>query len=118
MSIALSSAESEYIAGMHAAKEAIWLHQLFTEIRFPDFEPTVIHMDNQSVMTIAKNPQFHECTKHINMKYHFLHNKVEEEEIQLKYIPTGHQVANVFTKGLSHEKHVQFTKEMGLGHLA
>ena len=75
-------------------------------------------MDNQSAMTIAKNPQFHEHTKHINVKYHFLHNKVEEEEIQLEYIPTGDQVADVFTKGLSRKKHVQFAKEMGLGRLA
>ena len=72
-------------------------------------------MDNQSAIAIAKNPQFHNRTKHIEVRHHFLHHKVEEEEMQLEYIPTNEQVADTLTKGLNQEKHMRFMKEMGLG---
>jgi transposase InsO family protein len=114
-SIALSSAEAEYIAGAHAAKEAIWLRRLLTELRLLDYDPTIIHMDSQSAMAIAKNPQFHDRTKHIDVRYHFLRSKVEEEEIELEYVPTGDQVADALTKALNREKHTRFAKEMGVG---
>jgi hypothetical protein len=100
-SIALSSTEAEYIAGVHAAKEAIWLRRLLSELRLPDHDPTTLRMDNQSAIAIAKNPQFHDRTKHIEVRYHFLHHKIEEEEIKLDYIPINEQVADVLTKGLN-----------------
>ena len=116
--ITLSSTEAEYIASAHAVKEAIWLRCLLTEIGFPDYDPTTILMDNQSAMTIAKNSQFHNRTKHIDVCYHFLHNKVKSEEIELEYIPIGAQVANMLTKGLCSKKHMRFVMEMGVGRLA
>jgi hypothetical protein len=54
--------------------------------------------------------------KHINVKYHFLHCKVEEEVIKLEYVPTGEQVADTLTKALNREKHSKFTREMAVGH--
>jgi hypothetical protein len=116
-SIALSSTEAEYIAGAHAAKEAIWLRRLLSKLGLPDHDPTTLRMDNQSAIAIAKNPQFHDRTKHIEVRYHFLRHKIEEEEIELDYVPTNEQVANILTKGLNREKHTRFSKEMGLCHL-
>ena len=52
----------------------------------------MILMDSQSAMAITKNPQYHNCTKHIDVKYHLLHCKIEEEEIELEYVPTEEQV--------------------------
>ena len=72
-------------------------------------------MDNQSAIAIAKNPQFHDRTKHIEVRHHFLRHKVEEEEMELEYIPMNEQVADALTKGLNREKHMRFMKEMGLG---
>ena len=114
-SIAQSSAEAEYIAGAHAAKEVIWLRRLLSEIGFPDHDATTILMDSQSAMAIAKNPQYHDRMKHIDVKYHFLRRKIEEEEIELEYVPTGEQVADTLTKGLNREKHFKFAKEMAVG---
>ena len=56
-----------------------------------------------NIMAIAKNPQFHDCTKHIDVKYHFLRRKVEEEVIESEYVPTGEQVADTLTKALNRE---------------
>ena len=118
LSVALSSTEAEYIAGAHAAKELVWLRHLLGDIGMPDDNLTILRMDNQSAIAIAKNPQFHDQTKHIEVRYHYLRNKVEEEELELEYVPTGEQTAEALTKALNREKHNTFAKEMGVYRLA
>ncbi len=70
--IALSSTKAEYIAGAHAAKEAIWLRQLLTKLGQSMSSPTTLCINNQSTIAIAQNPEFYECMKHIDVYYHFL----------------------------------------------
>jgi Reverse transcriptase (RNA-dependent DNA polymerase) len=113
-SVALSSTEAEYIAASYAAKEAIWLRRLLTELGLDTSSPTPIHVNNQSAIAIARNPEFHDRTKHIKVRYHFLRQVVEKGDIVLKYLPTGEQIADALTKGLSREKHEGFAKMMGL----
>jgi hypothetical protein len=113
-SVALSSTEAEYIAAVHATKEVIWLRQLLIELGLDLDSPTVLHVDNQSAIAIAHNPEFHDHTKHIEVRHHFLRHKVEGEEIRLEYTPTNEQTADVLTKGLVHNKHERFSKAMGL----
>lgn len=112
--VALSSTKAEYIASAHAAKEAIWLGQLFAGLQQPSSFPIPLHIDNQSAIAIAKNPEFHDCTKHIDICYHFLRHKVKSGDITLDYVPTNNQLADVLTKGLAWEKHKRFSKELGL----
>jgi transposase InsO family protein len=116
-SVALSSTEAEYIAAAHAAKECIWLRRLLMELGLPPHSATPLHMDNQSAIAIARNPEFHDRTKHIEVRHHFLRQKVEGEEITLVYTPTGDQTADILTKGLSREKHEKFSRKMGLRRL-
>jgi len=116
-SVALSSTKAEYITGAHTAKEAIWLRHLLTKLGLEINAPTFLHIDNQSAIAIAKNPKFHNCTKHIKIHHHFLHAKVEAGEIELLYIPTSNQIADILTKGLCKEKHWAFAHKMGLCHL-
>ena len=112
--VTLSSTEAEYIASTHTAKEAIWLRRLFMGLQQPLSFPIPLHINNQSAIAIAKNPEFHNRTKHIDIHYHFLHHKVESSNITLDYMPTNDQPANVLTKGLAWEKHKKFLKELGL----
>jgi len=65
--VALSSTEAEYIAGGHAAKEAVWLRQLLSDLKQNTTEPTTIHIDNQLSITLAHNPEFHDRTKHVDI---------------------------------------------------
>jgi hypothetical protein len=110
----LSSTEAEYIAGAHTAKELIWLRQLLTRLSFAMNSPTTLLMDNQSAITITKNPTHHECTKHIKVHYHFLKRMVEDGKIKLEYVPTMEQLADAMTKGLACKKHELFIGQMGL----
>ena len=112
--IALSSTEAEYIATAHAAKEAVWLRQLLTELGLNLTHPTTLHVDNQSAIAIARNPEFHDRTKHIEVRHHFLRQLVDEGHVSPKYLPMGDQIADVLTKGLSRKKHEKFSQAMGL----
>jgi hypothetical protein len=112
--VALSSTEAKYISGVHTMKELIWLRQLLAGLSFATNSPTTLLIDNQSAITITKNPAHHKHTKHIKVCYHFLKKKVEEKEIKLKYVLTTEQPADTMTKGLSHKKHELFVGQMGL----
>lgn len=113
-SVALSSTEAEYIAGAHATKEAVWLRRLLADLGLDARSPTTLFIDNQSAIAIARNPEFHDRTKHIDIRHHFLRQKVEAEEVSLEYVPTNEQIADVLTKGLVREKHDRFSAGMGL----
>ena len=105
--VALSTAEAEYVALSNAAQEAIWLRQLLTDMRSDPVGATVILEDNQSAISMTKNPQYHGRAKHIDIKYHFVHDLLERETIQLKYCCSEDMIADILTKGLPRE---QFTK--------
>ena len=63
--------------------------------------------DNQSAISMTKNPQFHGRSKHISIKYHFIRDQVDKGIVELKYCPTKEMVTDMMTKGLPKE---QFTK--------
>jgi hypothetical protein len=86
--VALLSTEAEYIAAAHAAKEVIWLRWLLLEQKQKIKKPTILYMDNQSAIAIARNPEFHDRSKHIKIRHHFLRQKVDDEELELEYVPT------------------------------
>ena len=83
-----------------AAAEVIWLVRLLHEIGVTNLTLVTIHCDNQSALHIAKNPIFHERTKHIEVDCHFTRDKVLEGLLQLTYLPTRHQLADILTKTL------------------
>lgn len=97
---ALSTAEAEYIALSQAAQEALWLRQLFSDLQCTPVEPTVLYEDNQAAICIAKNPQSHSRSKHIEIKYHFIREEINKKNIEVKYYKTEDMVTNMLTIGL------------------
>jgi len=84
----------------HAASEVTWLVRLLAELGVHNLTPVQLHCDNQSALHIARNPVFHERTKHIDIDCHFTREKVLEGLLQLHYLPTYSQLADVLTKVL------------------
>jgi hypothetical protein len=113
--VALSSTEAEYMAACSASKEAVWLRTLLKEIGFGQEMATVIYADNQGSLSLAKNPVYHARTKHIDVQHHYIRNLVEQGEIELNYVHTSENVADVLTKPLAKIKHLKFAAQMGLG---
>jgi hypothetical protein len=114
--VALSSTESEYIAQL-AAKELMWLRAFIGELTTPFAEPTVLHCDNQGAIALSKDNKFHTRTKHINIRYHYICEAVENKNILMQYIPTDDNIADIFTKALPKPKLIKFVKLLGLGSL-
>lgn len=112
--VALSTTEAEYIALTSAAQEHVWLTRLFREIGFGDALGNVIYEDNQGAIHLARDPVAHKRVKHIEIRYHFIRDKVESGEIILEYCPTNDMVADIFTKALSRDKFQRFRGELGL----
>jgi hypothetical protein len=75
-SVALSTIEEEYIALRVAVREAVWLHKLLTDLFNHEMDPMNIHCDNQSCVKVSKNPVFHDKSKHIEIKYHYIRDMV------------------------------------------
>ena len=96
--VALSTAEAEYVALAGAIQEATWMRQLLDDLHNGQVEPTVILEDNQSAICIAQNPQYHSKTKHIDIKYHYVREKVSDSTVELRYCPTSEMIADVLTK--------------------
>ncbi|MCO5553380.1 hypothetical protein L7F22_006901 [Adiantum nelumboides] len=86
--VALSTTEAEYISATEASKEAIWLAPLCNEFGLPDKAP-MLGCDSQSAICLAKNAMFHARTKHINVRYHFIREVLEDGLITLVKVHTS-----------------------------
>jgi hypothetical protein len=98
--VALSTTEAEYMALTKGCQEALWMRRLLRDIGHKQKTPTIIYEDNQGCIELAKNPKHHERTKHMDIKYHFVREKVENKEVKLVYIETNKQLADCLTKPL------------------
>ncbi|KAI3816802.1 hypothetical protein L1987_16507 [Smallanthus sonchifolius] len=112
--VSLSTTESEYRAAAMAAQECTWLVQLLEELHQKVTYQVKLMCDNVSAIKLAKNPVFHARTKHIEVHYHFIREKVLKGEIEMVQVGTKEQVADLFTNGLSSMKLLGFVKEMGI----
>lgn len=104
-SVSTSSTESEYIAACQAVKELVWIKQLVAELSSNQNIKAKFYMDNQSAIRLVKNPVFHKRTKHIDVQYHFIREKFQEDQFELEYINTDEQVADILTKGMNKSRH-------------
>ena len=98
--VALSSAEAEYMGLAHGTQEVLFLRELVKEIGLSQ-DKTVIHVDNQAAQQMAMNPVHHQRTKHIDVRYHFVRERVQTKEIELQHVSTKENLADIMTKGVT-----------------
>ena len=113
-STALSTAEAEYMSLADAAKEAIWLRGMLTEMTdertATSARATILHEDNQACISIATNPGGHHSkVKHIDVRYHFVRDLIEDQVIHVQHCPTDQMLADGLTKPLPKPKHNEMT---------
>ncbi|KAL7603474.1 hypothetical protein Lser_V15G15914 [Lactuca serriola] len=102
--VALSSCEAEFMAATLAACQGIWLRRLLREITGQNVPPVEINVDNRSSLDLMKNPVFHGRSKHIDIRFHFIRECVENGEISVKFVPSEEQKADILTKPLGRLK--------------
>jgi hypothetical protein len=102
------------LAASQASYEAIWLRKLLVGLFGHELRPTIIHYDNQSCIKLSENPLFHDRSKHIEIRYHFIHDWVQRGAVHLEYISNDEQIVDILTKSLPRGKHVYFRDKMGV----
>jgi hypothetical protein len=109
-----STTEAKYIAIWDGGQEALWLRNLYQELGYLQDQPTKIYCDNASTVAITKNPLYYKRTKHIDTKFHWIHEKVQTGRISAESCHTDNQTADVLTKPLACDKHIKHMTKMGL----
>ena len=112
--VALSTTEAEFVAGGETGKEIKWTRQIMGEFGYKLAQATTMYMDNQSAMTVAKNPEHHGRMKHLDLKYYWLRDEVASGSIKVVYIPTADMAADILTKPLAKPQMEKCRKLMGL----
>ena len=113
--VALSTCEAEYVGQTQAAKEAVWLRGLLSQIRpSAPLQTVIIYGDNQGAIALAKNPLHHGRAKHIDIQHHWVRGQIADGIVDLQYVPTDKQVADGLTKALCRDKFELFRNLLGL----
>ena len=110
--VTLSSTESEYVAATIATQEMVWIRRLLADLGYPQKQASTLYLDNQGADLLAHSPAFHARTKHIDTRFHFIREKVQNGEIQLKHVSTHEQLADIFTKPLDPTKFSYFSAQI------
>lgn len=99
--VSLSSTEAEYKALSDSCKEAIWLRNVLSELRLRPLSPIPLHVDNEGAEALAKNPEHHTRTKHIDARYHFIRECCRDGKIKVRHVSTQDMIADMLTKPLT-----------------
>jgi transposase InsO family protein len=111
--VALSTAEAEYMAAAAAIKDALWLRKLLPELGIP-CDSIEIKADNQAAIHLLNNYAISQRSKHIDVIYHFARERVQSGEVSILYVPTATQVADILTKPVNRDKLIFCRSSMGI----
>ena len=108
--------DAEYNAAAEAAKEAVWIRNFINDLRIPGvhIDTVPIYIDNNSALKLTRNPEFHNRSKHIDVKHHFIREKVDEGVINTQRVDTKDNLADLFTKALPRPAHEGLVNRLNL----
>jgi len=96
-SVALSSTEAEYVAAGEAVKEALWYRSWIFEV-FQAYICAKIHCDNTSAIKLSLNDSYHDKSKHIGLRHHFIRDEISKGHVDIQWVATEKQQADILTK--------------------
>ena len=111
--VALSSCEAEYIAATAGTCQGVWLGRILSNISQLQVKPK-LNVDNKSAIALAKNSVYHDRSKHIDTRFHFIRQCVQTEAIELEYVNTDEQLTNILTKPLARQRFLELREKIGL----
>ena len=100
-SVATSTTEAEYMSASDAAQDLIWVTQLLQELKLNERLKCTLNMDNTAALSISKNPINHGRSKHIDVRYHYLRERVQKGELEVTYKKSEEMIADTLTKPLN-----------------
>jgi hypothetical protein len=112
--VATSSTEGKYMVSCHTTKECLWLWTLLKLISFAQTDPTTIYCNNESTITLTRDPSFHAHMKHIDIQHHFAHKHIQSCNIKFTHLPTCKMLADSLTKALTHPQFEYLIKKLGV----
>jgi hypothetical protein len=112
-SVALSTAEAEYIAAGHCCAQLLWMRQTLMDYGYKLIEVPLL-CDNESAIRMKDNPVEHRRTKHIDIRYHFLRDHQQMGDIEIAYVSTKEQLADIFTKPLDEKTFSKLRNELNI----
>ena len=113
-SVALCKTECEYVAASLAVKELVWLKNLLCGLLQAKLDESVFYMGKQIAIWLVKNPDFHNRTEHIDVRYHLVCEKFKDGILKFQYVQTNNQIADIMSKALSKPKHQHFFSLMNV----
>jgi hypothetical protein len=112
--VALSSCEAEYVAAASGACQGVWLCRLLGELISDAPLKAKLRVDNMSAIALSKNPVHHDRSKHIDVKYHFLRECIEDGKVEIDHVSTDGQLADMLTKALGRVKFIEMRLRLGV----
>nr|GEZ39783.1 integrase, catalytic region, zinc finger, CCHC-type, peptidase aspartic, catalytic [Tanacetum cinerariifolium] len=110
---AMSSAEAEYMALSASCAQVMWMRTQLQDYGF-NYNKIPLYYDSQSAIAISSNPVQHSHTKHIHTRYHFIKDQVENGRIELYFVRTEYQLADMFTKALPEDRFKYLVRRIGM----
>ena len=110
----MSSCEAEYIAATAATCQAMWMNPLISELKGKEQMTVKLMVDNQSAIMLSKNPIHPNWTKHIDTRYHFIRQCVEDKKIDIFFVRMENQLTDIFTKALGKVKFQEMQSSIGI----
>ncbi|KAI3702115.1 hypothetical protein L6452_27815 [Arctium lappa] len=111
--VSTSTAEAEYVVAASCCSQVLWMRTQLRDYGF-DIEKIPILCDSKSAIAISVNPVQHSKTKHIDTRYHFLKHHVEHGTIEMYFVPTDYQLADLFTKALDEKRFTFLVGKIGM----
>jgi hypothetical protein len=112
--VALSSCEAGYIAATTAACQAVWLARLLVDLTGEEPRVATLLVDNKSAISLIKNPVFHDRSKHIDLRFHYIRECVENKKVHVEFTSTASHLADILTKTLGRVKFQEMRSKIGV----